>query len=194
MRGGFFGGQEGNRGWPHVFLGEKYSKALECTVEVPEDTGIKKQNVLMGCYGIGLSRIIAALAEINRDSQGLRWPTSLAPWEVTVINMSESDEFIPAFNGLDWRVDLRSKVGLGRKIKDSHMMGIPLVAVVGKKWPMLEIEERGARLALASTRQLHSKKDFQWEIIGDLDTDNTVKHIVHSGHAAAVMRAILSDM
>ncbi|GBL48352.1 proline-tRNA_ligase [Candidozyma auris] len=176
------------------FLGEKYSKALECIVEVPEDGGIKKQNVLMGCYGIGLSRIIAALAEINRDSQGLRWPTSLAPWEVTVINMSESDEFIPAFNGLDWRVDSRSKVGLGRKIKDSHMMGIPLVAVVGKKWPLLEIEERGARSASASTRQLHSKKTFEWEIIGDLDSDNTVKHIVHSGHAAAVMRAILSDM
>lgn len=181
----------------HTFyLGNKYSKALECQVEVPVDGTMKKQDVLMGCYGIGISRIIAAIAEINRDSKGLRWPAAIAPWELTVINLKEdgSDFLAAPFEGLDWRVDARPKIGLGRKIKDSQMMGIPLVAVVGKKWPLIEIEERGIRVALEATKALYDQKTFEWELTGDLDSDTTVKHLVHSDHAGAVVRAILTDM
>lgn len=185
----------------HTFyLGDKYSKALECQVEVPVDGVMKKQDVLMGCYGIGISRIIAAIAEINRDSQGLRWPAVISPWEITVINLREenSEALAKSLDGLDYRIDTRPKVGLGRKIKDSQMMGIPLVAVAGKKWPLIEIEERGNRVALEATRALYDEKTFEWDLVGDLVGDlnsgTTVKHIVDSRHVGAVARAILTDM
>ena len=181
----------------HTFyLGNKYSNALGCTVDVPDNGTMKKQDVLMGCYGIGISRIIAAVAEINRDDRGLRWPAAIAPWEVTVFNLKgENNESLSkTFKGCDWRLDSRAKIGLGGKIKDSLMMGIPLVAVVGKKWPLIEIEERGIRLALSATSELFARKSFEWEITGNLDSNTTIKHTVHSDQAATVMRAILNDM
>lgn len=178
----------------HTFyLGTKYSNALKCTVEVPNEGKMTRQDVLMGCYGIGVSRIMAAIGEINRDEKGLRWPAVIAPWEATVINLQQEDiPLASVFGGVDWRLDDRSKVGLGRKIKESQTIGIPLVAVIGKNWPVVEIEERGKRLSSKATREL--ARTLDWEIVGDLDSDTTVKHKVHSDHAAAVIKAILADM
>ena len=58
----------------------------------PLNNSIEKQRIMMGCYGIGISRIIAAIAEINRDEKGLKWPRSIAPWEVTVVEVSKQKQ------------------------------------------------------------------------------------------------------
>lgn len=131
----------------HTFyLGNKYSKPLGLTVDVPEEGKVVSKTVMMGCYGIGVSRIVAAIAEINRDSDGLRWPRSIAPWEVTIVEASTSAEFGDVYSrfSFDYRLDDRD-VSLGLKIKQSNMMGIPLVVILGKRFPMVDIEVRGKR-------------------------------------------------
>ncbi|GEQ66814.1 hypothetical protein JCM33374_g477 [Metschnikowia sp. JCM 33374] len=135
----------------HTFyLGDKYTKTFDFTVEHPaEDGKLQKNHVLMGCYGIGISRIIAAIAEINRDEHGLRWPACIAPWQVTVVNNTKEEAIGEKVldhllhHGIDCRVDDRPKVRMGKKIKDSNMFGIPLVVIVGKNYPKVEIEVRG---------------------------------------------------
>jgi prolyl-tRNA synthetase len=66
----------------HVFaLGDRYSKAMDCTVL---DANGKAATPLMGCYGIGVSRIVAAAIEQNHDANGILWPAAMAPWQVAV--------------------------------------------------------------------------------------------------------------
>mmetsp|Transcript_6991 Transcript_6991/g.6967 ORF Transcript_6991/g.6967 Transcript_6991/m.6967 type:complete len:514 (+) Transcript_6991:701-2242(+) len=110
----------------HTFyLGDKYSDPLKFEVELPNpDGGMKFTNVLMGCYGIGISRIIAAIGEINKDTNGFRWPSVIAPWDVTVV---ESPKFENSNGslvyeslkvaGISYRLDDRPKIGLGKKDK-----------------------------------------------------------------------------
>lgn len=184
----------------HTFyLGDKYSKALGCTVDIPRDDGtMEKRNVLMGCYGIGIGRIIASVAEINRDEHGLRWPSIIAPWQVTVVNAnsdSKGDEVVAALerNNIESRVDDREKIGLGRKIKDSNAMGIPLVVIVGKNYPMLEVEVRGLRYGdQLKWRELYDEKDFEWEVEEENGVD--IRHRVHGEHVEKVVESLLADM
>ncbi|KAG5421086.1 PRS [Candida metapsilosis] len=131
----------------HTFyLGGKYSKPLGLSVDVPEDGKVVNKTVMMGCYGIGVSRIVAAIAEINRDNEGLRWPRNIAPWEVTVVEASKGDRFADVYSKMnfDYRLDDRDE-SLGLKIKQSNMMGIAMVVILGKKFPMVDIEVRGKR-------------------------------------------------
>lgn len=131
----------------HTFyLGDKYSKPLGLTVDVPEEGKVVNKTVMMGCYGIGVSRIVAAIAEINRDNDGLRWPRSLAPWEVTVVEATKNDGFGDVYSKMDfdYRLDDREE-SLGLKVKQSNMTGIPIVVILGKKLPMVDIEVRGKR-------------------------------------------------
>lgn len=184
----------------HTFyLGDKYSKALDCTVEIPQEDGsMEKREILMGCYGIGISRIVASVAEINRDNFGLRWPSAIAPWQVTVVNAnkdSKGDELVDflARSNIDGRIDDREKIGLGRKVKDSNAMGIPLVVIVGKHYPMLEMEVRGIRRTDdLKWRNLYEQRDFEWEVEYENGTDT--KHTVHADHIDEVVKALLSDM
>lgn len=135
----------------HTFyLGDKYSRALGLQVEVPDLEGrLELRDVVMGCYGIGISRVIAAIAEITRDARGLRWPAAIAPWEATVVDASgrhgeEVGRVLDAA-GVDCRLDDRGKIGLGRKVKEANAIGIPAVVLVGKKYPMVEIETRAEK-------------------------------------------------
>lgn len=181
------------------FLGDKYSRALGCSVDVPRPDGtMEKRDVLMGCYGIGISRIIASIAEINRDEHGLRWPSVIAPWQVTVVNAntaSKGEEVVAALEraNIDSRVDDREKVGLGRKIKESNAMGIPLVVIVGKNYPLVEVEVRGLRYGDRLTwRELYEEKDFEWEVEEENGVDT--RHRVHGEHVGKVVEALLADM
>lgn len=181
----------------HTFyLGDKYSSALDCSVEIPQADGkMARRSILMGCYGIGISRIIASVAEINRDPAGFRWPSAIAPWEVTVVNAGSdtSSELVSKLEllGIDYRVDDREKVGLGRKVKESNAIGIPLVVIVGKKYPYLEVEVRGKREQnkweeIQKTSQLDWKVDY---------TDNIdTKHTVHVNDIDTVVKVLLADM
>lgn len=178
----------------HTFyLGEKYTKPLDLSITLP--TG--KKLVVMGCYGIGVSRIVAAIGETLRDSKGFKWPNIIAPWSATVIKASDVETSL--FDQLDsseisYKIDSR-KLGLGKKIKDSNLIGIPLTVIIGKNYPNIEIEVRGERFSSSPLEWeiLKSNSSFNWEVIPSIN-DKPEKHIVHISGFIPVIKAILKDM
>ena len=124
----------------HVFkLGTKYSEALGATFL---DEHEERHPIIMGCYGIGVNRIIASLAETSHDENGLIWPLTIAPYEVILLPLNVTDEettrvaegFLKELEdaGVDVLYDDRD-VRPGVKFKDADLIGIPLRIVVGGK-------------------------------------------------------------
>ena len=124
----------------HIFkLGTKYSKALECTFL---DENGKEQIPIMGCYGIGVSRCIAAIIEQNSDENGIIWPMSVAPFHVIVVPVNIKDETQSNLAekiyseltgmGIETIIDDRNERA-GVKFKDAELIGIPVRITVGKK-------------------------------------------------------------
>jgi prolyl-tRNA synthetase len=124
----------------HIFkLGTKYSKALDC---VYLDENGKENPMVMGCYGIGINRSMAAVIEQNNDENGIIWPISVAPYHVIVIpvNTSDSDQMGLAekiyselmARGVEVMLDDRDERP-GVKFKDADLIGIPIRITVGKK-------------------------------------------------------------
>lgn len=124
----------------HIFkLGDKYSKALNATYL--DDKGESKV-MIMGCYGIGVSRTLASAIEQNNDEFGIIWPTALAPYIVDVIpaNIKNEDQVKVAeeiYNalldaGIDSMIDDRDERP-GFKFKDADLIGFPFKVVSGKK-------------------------------------------------------------
>ncbi|RCK66194.1 Proline--tRNA ligase, cytoplasmic [Candida viswanathii] len=185
----------------HTFyLGDKYSKPLNFTTQVPKPDGtMEKQNVMMGCYGIGISRIIAAIAEINKDDKGLNWPRSIAPWEVTVVEVKPDGERstevckILDDGQIDYRLDDRDE-RMGKRVADSNTMGIPLVVIMGKRYPVVEVEVRGKKYG-DTWKQAYEehKEQLDWHVEYD-DAGNDVKHIVQKDGLATVVNSLLNDM
>ena len=121
-------------------LGLKYSKALD--LKVLDQNG-KAVPVWMGCYGIGVSRVLACIAETHHDEAGLAWPSVIAPAAVHVVATGkdaaafEGAERLVAeleTRGLEVIYDDRKKVSPGVKFKDAELIGVPLVAVVGRDY------------------------------------------------------------
>ncbi|MDA7979569.1 MAG: proline--tRNA ligase [Pirellulales bacterium] len=124
----------------HVFkLGTKYSEALNARFL---DAQEQQHPIIMGCYGIGVNRIIAALVETNHDDNGIIWPMSLAPYEILLTPLSiKSEEVMKVANGLyedlqsagvDVLMDDRDQRP-GVKFKDADLVGIPLRVVIGER-------------------------------------------------------------
>ncbi len=124
----------------HIFkLGTKYSEAMGATF-VDED-GTEKPMV-MGCYGIGITRVMAAAVEQNHDEEGIIWPFEIAPFEVIVIPTNVKRDEIRELaeevyenlkkKGFDALIDDRN-VRPGFKFKDADLIGIPFQVIVGKK-------------------------------------------------------------
>ena len=124
----------------HVFkLGTKYSVSMDALYD---DETENRQPIIMGCYGIGVNRILAGLAETKHDEQGLIWPLSIAPYEVivSVIGANESDTMSAAEKfygelksaGVDVLLDDRD-LRPGVKFKDADLIGIPLRVNFGGK-------------------------------------------------------------
>jgi prolyl-tRNA synthetase len=123
----------------HVFkLGTKYAVSLEAGFS---DEKEQRQPVIMGCYGIGVNRILAALAETKHDAHGLIWPLSVAPYEVVVIPLQEEPAVVEAAESIysqlrqasvDVLLDDRPQRA-GVKFKDADLIGFPLRVVVGGK-------------------------------------------------------------
>jgi prolyl-tRNA synthetase len=123
----------------HVFqLGRKYAEALG--LKVLDENG-KLVTVTMGSYGIGVTRILAIIAELNNDDKGLIWPTSVAPFDVHVVATgrdavafdlaaSIADQLERA--GLDVLYDDRPKVSPGVKFGDAELIGVPRILIVGR--------------------------------------------------------------
>ncbi len=181
----------------HTFyLGDKYTKALGWQMEVPEGTATVKRHPLMGCYGIGVSRIIAAIGEILRDADGFRWPAAIAPWSATVIDAQDHpDRQILASRQLataavPHRVDARP-VGLGRKVRDAALIGVPLAVIVGKKWPMVEIEVRGVQFE-QSWRA--AQRDASEWLVEEATEKTRQRHTVPHERLGECVAALLRDM
>ncbi len=124
----------------HVFkLGTKYSKSMGATYL---DEKGKEVLFIMGCYGIGINRIVAAAVEAGHDANGIIWPLSLAPYHVEVIPLQVQNAAVMeqslaleqslAGAGLDVLVDDRDQRP-GFKFKDADLIGIPLRVVVGER-------------------------------------------------------------
>ncbi len=123
----------------HIFaLGRKYAQALGLTVL---DQNGKAQVVTMGSYGIGVTRVLAALAEANHDDKGLAWPAGVAPAHVHVVATGKDAAVFAAAEelastlsarGVEVIYDDRPKVSPGVKFADAELFGVPLVVVVGR--------------------------------------------------------------
>jgi len=120
-------------------LGTKYSEKLGA--KFLDEQG-NENPCLMGCYGIGINRILASAIELGNDDNGIIWPISVAPFEVLVTSVNQDDEKVAQVaediyqqllgNGIDVLLDDRILRG-GVKFKDADLIGIPIRVTVGKK-------------------------------------------------------------
>ena len=120
-------------------LGTRYTEPLGATF-LDEDGS--ERPVVMGCYGIGPARIVAAAVEQNADEKGIVWPAALAPWQVHLVSLGrKGDEAVQAAEklyaelraaGLEVIYDDR-EAGAGEKLTDAELLGCPLRIVVGKR-------------------------------------------------------------
>ena len=123
----------------HVFqLGRKYAEALG--LKVLDENG-KLVTVTMGSYGIGVTRILAAIAEVTHDERGLLWPRNVAPFDVQIVAAGREEAVAVASEsiaaelsaaGVDVLLDDRPKVSPGVKFGDAELIGVPTVLIVGK--------------------------------------------------------------
>ncbi|MDN4479588.1 proline--tRNA ligase [Demequina muriae] len=131
----------------HIFqLGRKYAEALG--LEVLDVNG-KRVTVTMGSYGIGVTRALALLAELNHDELGLKWPAHVAPFHVHVVATGKDQEVFEAAErlaseldaaGIEVLYDDRPKVSPGVKFKDAELLGAPFILVVGRGLADGEVE------------------------------------------------------
>ena len=124
----------------HVFkLGTKYSKAMDATYL---DKNGKEQYMVMGCYGIGVGRTVAAAIEQNHDKNGIIWPMPMAPYHVIITPVNVNDQGIKEISedlyetllekGIEVILDDRDERA-GVKFKDADLIGIPLRITIGQK-------------------------------------------------------------
>ena len=122
----------------HIFnFGTKYSEPLECYVLNNEG---KKVTPYMGSYGIGVSRLTAAIIEAFHDDKGIKWPFNISPFKINII--SSNDKFIDIAGELYGTLSKKytnisfddRDLSLGRKIKDSELIGIPWSLIIGKNY------------------------------------------------------------
>jgi len=160
----------------HTFkLGSKYSEPLGATFL---DEKGKEKPVIMGCYGIGVNRILASLIENSHDKDGIIWPVALSPCEVIVIPLKMDEDAITTEAervykelteaGIDVIIDDREK-SPGVKFKDSDLVGFPLQIILGKK--SLEQGKLEIKLRKSKESQLVDKDSFL----------STVKELLNSG-------------
>lgn len=122
----------------HVFkLGTKYSEALNATYL---DKDEKKHPIIMGCYGIGVTRVVAAIIETSHDDGGIVWPMSVAPYHVELIPLNVKDDEVMSTAtgiydalmdcGIDVLMDDRDHRP-GFKFKDADLIGLPVRIIIG---------------------------------------------------------------
>lgn len=137
----------------HIFkLGYKYTKSMNLTVLDENGSAV---NPIMGCYGIGINRTMAAVVEQNNDERGIIWPVSIAPFQVHLVGIARQDDQSAEVDriygylcesGFDVLYDDR-KVSPGFKFADADLVGIPVRVTVGKSFfngGDIELKSRGA--------------------------------------------------
>ena len=124
----------------HVFkLGTRYSAAMGAVFT--DEDGVEKP-IVMGCYGIGVTRLIAAVIEQSHDEKGIIWPMSIAPYQILILPINITDDFQKSLTeelyeefmgeGVEVLLDDRDE-SAGRKFNDADLIGIPLRLFIGKK-------------------------------------------------------------
>lgn len=142
----------------HIFyLGNKYSKAMKATYL---DQGGKAKPIEMGCYGIGISRVVQAVIEQSHDKDGIIWPKSIAPYEVHICLLDPKDQEIVGLanslyeelkvEGIDCLLDDRDERP-GVKFKDADLLGMPLRLVLGRRG----MDEGALELVERATKKVH---------------------------------------
>lgn len=160
-------------------LGTKYSEALHATFL---DNQGKSHPFVMGCYGIGVTRTVAASIEQNHDDDGIIWPVAIAPYEAVIVPANnKSEEVMAAARKLyEDMEDGRDEVVLddrneraGIKFKDADLIGYPVRVTIGKKWQQsgcVEIKIR--RSGEVVEVPLEEAKDKVLEILKTLHANN----------------------
>jgi len=122
----------------HIFkLGTRYSKALEC--KYLDEQG-KSQYMIMGCYGIGVSRTLSAVVEQNCDEKGMVWPEIIAPYKLAIVIANNKDENqVKVANEIYNKLNIDDSVLLddrnesfGVKLNDIELIGVPYIVIVGR--------------------------------------------------------------
>lgn len=139
-------------------LGTKYTDAFN--FDFMNEKG-EKQRVLMGCYGIGTSRLVGAIVETHHDDKGMIWPKSVAPFQVSLVSLRSKDEAVQSqidttakelydglmAEGVDVLWDDRADLSPGEKFADADLIGLPLRLVVSERMlkdSAVEWKERAA--------------------------------------------------
>ena len=149
----------------HIFqLGRVYSDAMGSNVLNHEG---KKENLLMGCYGIGVSRLVAAAIEQNNDKNGIIWPESIAPYEVNIvaIGFGKDEKITKAalslyedFLSMGYEVILDDrKDGYGTKMKDAELIGVPMNVIIGKNYvekKEIELKHRDGQSSIGTLEDI----------------------------------------
>lgn len=160
-------------------LGTKYSEKLGCTYL---DRDGKTHPIVMGCYGIGITRTVAASIEQNHDKDGIIWPVAIAPYEVVIVPANNKDEGVmnAARHLYDEMEDCRDEVILddrderaGIKFKDADLIGYPIRVTIGKKWKESGlVEVRLRRSGVVSEVALADCKTKVLEMLEELHKKN----------------------
>ena len=129
----------------HLFyLGQKYSKSLNCTYQANDGSVHSPE---MGCYGIGISRLVAAIIESSHDDKGIIWPSAVSPFDLAIINLKPDDsacnslaeEIYEHLNALYNTLYDNTSSSAGKKFADMDLIGIPWQIIVG---PKLALEDK----------------------------------------------------
>lgn len=132
-------------------LKTKYSNPFNL---VYKDENGNEKDVIMGCYGIGINRLMGTIAEIFNDEKGIIWPKSVAPFQVHLLNLKPENSDVTAFadkiyndlqrENIEVLYDDRNGVSAGGKFADSDLIGIPYRAVISEKTNgKIELKKRG---------------------------------------------------
>ena len=166
----------------HIFkLGYKYTDVFDITVSGPEGKPVKP---VMGCYGIGVERAMAAVIEVHHDEKGIIWPVSIAPFEAVVVVAQQNDAAVAdagerAYQalldaGVDVIIDDRPDRA-GVKFSDAELVGIPFRITIGK------------RGLAAGTAELTDRATAETVMV---PLDDIAKHVREAvTHAAAALTA-----
>jgi prolyl-tRNA synthetase len=124
----------------HVFkLGTKYSESLKATFL---DNEGKERFIVMGCYGIGVGRTVAAAIEQNHDENGIIWPIPIAPFQIMVIPLNMKNNEVAKISGDIYKTLIAEDIDVllddrderpGIKFKDADLIGIPVQIIIGEK-------------------------------------------------------------
>ncbi len=161
----------------HIFkLGYKYTKSMDVQFL---DKDHKEKNPIMGCYGIGVDRTVAAIIEQYNDENGIIWPITVAPYEITIIPVNLNDkEVFDTANTLyselskDYDVILEDRdLSPGFRFKDADLIGIPIKIIISTK----SLKEKKAEIKLRQTNQS--------EMINISDINKKIKEIINDEYA-----------